>query len=114
MDAKQHLKELVAALDSSHISSWQTTAGWQKQLDAARAFLDGGPKYVDLYGSHRAPNEIIMTMTDYGRSQKLCEVARKGSFVDILGAEYAITHFGFEHRGYQPSCKFNFQEVFKL
>jgi len=34
------LRELVQALDSAHISSWQTTAGWQKQLDEAKAHIN--------------------------------------------------------------------------
>jgi hypothetical protein len=33
------LVELVAALDNAFISSWQSTADWQTQLDAARAVL---------------------------------------------------------------------------
>lgn len=41
MDANaiEHLRALVAALDSAFISSWQSTAGWQKQLDEAREYL---------------------------------------------------------------------------
>ena len=39
-EAEQLLAELVHALETSYISSWQTTAGWQKQLDAAKNFLD--------------------------------------------------------------------------
>lgn len=44
MDAKTngalpYLEALVAALDNAFISSWQTTAGWQKELDAARDYL---------------------------------------------------------------------------
>jgi hypothetical protein len=35
------LRELVQALDSAYISSWQTTAGWQKQLDEAKAHING-------------------------------------------------------------------------
>lgn len=34
-----HLRELVRALDNSFISTWQSTAGWQKQLDEAREYL---------------------------------------------------------------------------
>ena len=33
------LVDLVKAIDGSFISSWQTTEGWQKQLDAAIEFL---------------------------------------------------------------------------
>lgn len=36
----QLLDDLVKALDSAFISSWQSTAYWQKQLDAAREYLD--------------------------------------------------------------------------
>lgn len=39
IDALHHLRELVTALDGAFISSWQTTAYWQKQLDAARDYL---------------------------------------------------------------------------
>lgn len=42
--ARAYLQDLVAALDSSFISSWQTTAGWQKQLDAARDYLAAAPQ----------------------------------------------------------------------
>jgi hypothetical protein len=38
------LKNLVKALDNAFISTWQSTAAWQKQLDAAREYvkkLDG-------------------------------------------------------------------------
>lgn len=34
------LRELVQALDSAYISSLQTTAGWQKQLDEAKAHIN--------------------------------------------------------------------------
>jgi lipase chaperone LimK len=33
------LRELVAALENAFISSWQSTAAWQAQLDAASALL---------------------------------------------------------------------------
>lgn len=36
----QLLADLVKALDSAFISSWQSTAGWQKELDAARAYVE--------------------------------------------------------------------------
>ena len=39
MDAEELLKELVEAMDSAFISSWQSTHYWQKQLDAAREYL---------------------------------------------------------------------------
>lgn len=42
--AGRRLRDLVAALDGAHISSWQSTAAWQDQLDLARehlAKLDG-------------------------------------------------------------------------
>ena len=41
-NALELLHDLVTAMDNSFISSWQTTAGWQKQLDAAREFLNRG------------------------------------------------------------------------
>lgn len=37
--AAKHLQALVIALDSAFISTWQSTAAWQKQLDAAREYL---------------------------------------------------------------------------
>ena len=36
----QLLKDLVEALESAFISSWQSTAAWQKQLQTAREYLD--------------------------------------------------------------------------
>lgn len=33
------LRELVLALDNSFISTWQSTAGWDSQLTAAREYL---------------------------------------------------------------------------
>lgn len=36
-DAVEALRELVDALDGAFISSWQSTAAWQTQLDRARA-----------------------------------------------------------------------------
>lgn len=36
---EQALSDLVKALDNTFISSWQSTAGWQKELDAARECL---------------------------------------------------------------------------
>lgn len=42
--AESLLKVLVEALDSSFISSWQSTAGWQSQLDAAREWLSARPE----------------------------------------------------------------------
>ena len=38
-DAIEALRELVEALDGAYISSWQSTAAWQTQLDRARAVL---------------------------------------------------------------------------
>lgn len=35
----QLLENLVNALDNAYISSWQSTASWQQQLDAARAYV---------------------------------------------------------------------------
>lgn len=35
----QLLADLVKALDSAYISSWQSTAQWAKQLDAARDYV---------------------------------------------------------------------------
>lgn len=37
--AESLLKALVTAVNSAHISSWQTTAGWQKELDEAEMWL---------------------------------------------------------------------------
>jgi len=38
-DAPLHLLNLVKALESAFISTWQSTAGWQKELDAASEYL---------------------------------------------------------------------------
>lgn len=38
-DAVDCLRQLVDALDNAFISSWQSTSGWEKQLDQARALL---------------------------------------------------------------------------
>ena len=38
-DAIERLANLVDALDGAFISSWQSTAAWQSQLDSAREFL---------------------------------------------------------------------------
>lgn len=34
------LADLVRALDRAYISSWQSTAEWQKELNAARDYID--------------------------------------------------------------------------
>lgn len=39
-EALPYLRELVKALDDAFISSWQSTAAWQKELDSARAWLN--------------------------------------------------------------------------
>ncbi len=38
-NAESLLRDLVQALDNAFISTWQSTAAWQSQLDAAREFL---------------------------------------------------------------------------
>jgi hypothetical protein len=38
-EALPYLHELVKALDKAFISTWQSTADWQDQLDAAREWL---------------------------------------------------------------------------
>ena len=39
-EAEQLLKDLAEALDNAFISSWQSTAAWQKQLEAALKYLE--------------------------------------------------------------------------
>ncbi|OZI57627.1 hypothetical protein CAL20_09630 [Bordetella genomosp. 4] len=39
-EAEHLLAELVSALDNAFISTWQSTAAWQKQLDAAREYME--------------------------------------------------------------------------
>jgi hypothetical protein len=39
-DADELLKNLVEALEGAFISSWQSTAAWQKELEAAREYLN--------------------------------------------------------------------------
>lgn len=114
MDAKQHLKELVAALDSSHISSWQTTAGWQKQLDAARRFLDGGKSESEQSLFRRLPGEACLRITNLDRARELTETVKKGKFVEILGTQYAATSYTVKDFYVRACHEFNFQEVFKL
>lgn len=38
--AEHLLLELVEALSGAYISSWQSTAAWQQQLNAARDYLE--------------------------------------------------------------------------
>lgn len=38
--AVELLRDLVKALEGAFISSWQSTHAWQKELDAAREWLD--------------------------------------------------------------------------
>jgi hypothetical protein len=38
-EAEELLQDLVKALDSSFISTWQSTAGWSTELDAAREYV---------------------------------------------------------------------------
>lgn len=42
--AESLLKDLVEALDSAFISSWQSTAAWQSQLDESREWLSARPE----------------------------------------------------------------------
>jgi hypothetical protein len=42
-NARVYLQELVTALDGAFVSSWQTTAAWQAQLDAAKQYLHENP-----------------------------------------------------------------------
>lgn len=39
-DTREHLSALVEALERAFISTWQSTAAWQKELDAAREYLN--------------------------------------------------------------------------
>lgn len=39
-----HLQKLCNALNNAYISSWQTIAAWQKELDAATLWLEVQPK----------------------------------------------------------------------
>lgn len=39
-EAERLLQSLVAALDAAFISSWQSTAYWQGELDEAREYLE--------------------------------------------------------------------------
>jgi hypothetical protein len=39
-DSTELLRDLVEALEGAFISTWQSTAAWQEQLDAARDHLD--------------------------------------------------------------------------
>lgn len=44
-DAVEFLRALVAALDNAFISTWQSTAAWQKELDDAREYLEDMEKH---------------------------------------------------------------------
>lgn len=37
--ARDYLRDLCDALNGAFISTWQSTAAWQKELDAANEFL---------------------------------------------------------------------------
>ena len=39
-DAIELLKNLTEALNSAYISSWQSTAAWSQELEAANVFLE--------------------------------------------------------------------------
>lgn len=39
-EAERLLQSLVKALDAAFISTWQSTAYWQGELDEAREYLD--------------------------------------------------------------------------
>jgi len=39
-NAEYLLAELVIALENAYISSWQSIAAWQKQLEEAREYLN--------------------------------------------------------------------------
>lgn len=39
-EAERLLQALVTALDAAFISSWQSTAYWQGELDEAREYLE--------------------------------------------------------------------------
>ena len=43
-EAEKLLAALVEALDGAFISTWQSTAAWQKQLDAAREYIAQNPE----------------------------------------------------------------------
>lgn len=45
------LRALVAALDGAFISSWQTTAAWQQELDAAREWLTAQDRQTPTGGA---------------------------------------------------------------
>lgn len=53
-----YLSDLVEALNGAFISSWQSTAAWQKQLDAAKDFLAAAqePRFLDSDGLRRLEN----------------------------------------------------------
>ncbi len=49
------LADLVKALDNAFISSWQSTAAWRKELDAAREHVNECKLHADAEnkGGHR-------------------------------------------------------------
>lgn len=40
-NTKEHLRNLVNALDNAYISSWQSTHAWRNELNLAREHLKG-------------------------------------------------------------------------
>lgn len=44
---EQRLRDLVLALDSTDWSNWQSTAGFQDKLDAARTMIDAARTMID-------------------------------------------------------------------
>ena len=39
-DSRDHLCALVEAPEGAYISSWQSTAAWERELEAAREYLN--------------------------------------------------------------------------
>lgn len=64
----QLLADLVNALDSAHISSWQSTAGWDEQLKAAREYIqqftDSNPKLKRALHAEENANANVADLLD--------------------------------------------------
>lgn len=66
-DAVDLLHDLVTALEGAFISSWQSTHAWQKQLTAARVYLDDAAREIEG-GRTMIPNDKPAAVDEAGDS----------------------------------------------
>ncbi|OWT68061.1 MULTISPECIES: hypothetical protein [unclassified Achromobacter] len=84
------LVELTAALDNAFISSWQSTAGWQRELDRAKEYIaaervrNAAPDLLEalikaqgaLEIAHRKYGDVGGSETDWGVWEQADSFAR--------------------------------------